>query len=293
MEHIPVLTTTLAELISIPTDGVIVDATVGHGGHTKLFGSRLGPEGVVIGLDLDDNCIQRAHHNLSDLKCKVVLVRSNFANIAEVVQKQGFSQVDFILADLGVCSAQLVDVEKGLSFGINMPLDMRLDNTSKVTAADIVNKYDEKDIADLIYEYGQDRASRRIAKFIVEQRKYSPIMTTGQLSSLIGRAVGFDKKSRIHPATKTFQALRIAVNDELGSLKKLLSSAKDLLKKDGKIAVISFHSLEDGIVKENFRENGKNGIYRIITKKPIIPSDEEIEKNIRSRSSKLRIAQKM
>jgi 16S rRNA (cytosine1402-N4)-methyltransferase len=225
----------------------------------------------------------------------VILVQSNFADLADVVRRQGFEKVDFILADLGFCSAQLEDESMGLSFQRNMPLDMRLDKRLKTTAADIVNSADEKMLADLIYKFGQDRASRRIARFIVERRRREPVTTTGQLASIVSGALargGHGKWSRIHPATRTFQALRIAVNNELDNLAAMLAPAPQLLDKDGYIAVISFHSLEDGLIKTNFKDNQSKGIYRTITKKPITPSRLEILQNPRARSAKLRIAQK-
>ena len=295
IEHTPVLAGTLAEQIKLPSDGVMVDATIGQGGHSLLLGKTLGPEAVVVGLDVDTNAVRRAQINLKELACKVILLNSNFSRIEEQLASQGIEKVDLILADLGISSVQLADPEFGLSFQTNMPLDMRIDKRLKRTAADIVNKSDEKSLADLIYEFGQDRASRRIARYIVRQREIEPIETTGQLAQIVCRAFGKIKRgrrSRIHPATRTFQALRIAVNDELENLKKLLASAPDLLSKNGYIAVISFHSLEDRLVKNDFRQNGKSGIYRIVTKKPIVPTREEIEENRRARSAKLRIAQK-
>ncbi len=294
-EHIPVLAETLAEQIKLPPDGIMVDATTGQGGHSILFGKTLGPEGVIVGLDVDKNSIQRAQFILKDLACKVILVQSNFSQIREQLQEQGIEKVDFILADLGLCSAQLADSRMGLSFLQDMPLDMRIDKRIKQTAADIVNKTDEKTLADLIYEFGQDRASRRIARFIVHERKLGPITTTGQLAKIVCRAMGKtgqSKRRRIHPATRTFQALRIAVNDELENLKRLLDSSPGLLNDKGYIAVISYHSLEDRLVKYNFKENKSENIYRIITKKPIVPTREEIAENRRARSAKLRIAQK-
>ena len=295
IEHIPVLAKTLAEQINLPTDGVMVDATIGQGGHSFLFGKNLGPEAVIVGLDVDTNAVRRAQFRLQDLACKVILLHANFSQIGEHLHSQGIEKVDFILADLGVGSAQLADAEIGLSFLHDMPLDMRIDKRIKTSAADIVNKADEKSLADLIYKFGEDRASRRIARFIVQQRESEPITTTGQLAAIVRKALGKPgrkAKSRIHPATRTFQALRIAVNNELENLEKLLASAPELLKKNGHIAVISFHSLEDRLIKSNFKQNEKNGIYRIITKKPIVPSEEEIAENRRARSAKLRISQR-
>ena len=296
VEHIPVLAETLAEQISLPPDGVMVDATIGHGGHSLLFGKNLGPKAVLIGLDVDEKAIERAKLRLKGLVCKVILLNSNFSHLAEQLHGQGFDKVDFILADLGLCSAQLADAQMGLSFQTNMPLDMRIDERLKTTAADIVNNEGEKSLADMIYKFGQEKASRRIARFIVRHRRSEPITTTGQLTEIVCKALGRTgrtRKSKIHPATRTFQALRIAVNNELENLEKLLASAPQLLKKNGYIAVISFHSLEDRLVKNNFKQNEKEKIYRIITKKPIVPTREEITENRRARSAKLRIAQKL
>ncbi len=294
IEHVPVLAETLAELVDLPKDGVMVDATIGQGGHSLQFGHFLGPEGAIVGLDIDKKAIQRAHIVLKDLSCRVILIHSNFSEIREQLIEHDIGEVDFILADLGVSSVQLADVEMGLSFTSNMPLDMRLDKRLKLTAADIVNKSDEKSLADLIYQYGEDRASRRIARFLVRQRGKHPIKTTAELAAVVCRALGKAKAraGRIHPATRTFQALRIAVNKELECLDSLLSAGPDLLAKGGKIAVISFHSLEDRAVKNNFRENKKEGIYKLLTKKPIVPTRSEIFKNRRARSAKLRIAEK-
>jgi 16S rRNA (cytosine1402-N4)-methyltransferase len=296
IEHIPVLSRTIAEQIKLPLDGVMVDATIGQGGHSLLLGKTLGPEAVIVGLDVDINAVRRAQIILKQLSCKVIVLHSNFSQISEQLHQHGIEKVDFILADLGVSSAQLADSEFGLSFQTNMPLDMRIDKRLKHTAADIVNKTDEKSLADLIYGFGQDRASRRIARYIVRRREIEPITTTGQLAETVCKAFGKTqrgRRSRIHPATRTFQALRIAVNDELENLKKLLVSAPDLLRKNGLIAIISFHSLEDRLVKSDFKQNEKSGIYRIVTKKPIVPTQEEIKENRRARSAKLRIAQKL
>jgi len=295
VEHIPVLARTLAEHVNLPRDGVMVDATIGHGGHSLLFGRTLGPNGVIFALDVDKKSIQGAQIKTKNLACKVIYICGNFSKIGEFVREKGVEKVDFILADLGLCSSQLTDADIGLSFQTDMPLDMRIDKRIKTSAADIVNKADQKSLADLIYKFGQERASRRIARFIVSRRKNRPIETTGQLAAIVCRALGSTdrkRKTRIHPATRTFQALRIAVNNELENLQRLLDSASVILAKKGRIAVISYHSLEDRLVKNNFKENEKAGIYKIITKKPIVPSREEIAKNQRARSAKLRIAER-
>ncbi len=248
-------------------------------------------------MDIDKNSIHRAQLKLKGLACRVLIVNENFSHIEKVVEKAGVGKVDLILADLGVSSSQLTDVGTGLSFQENMPLDMRLDKRLKTTAADIVNRADEKSLADLIYKYGEDRASRRIAGFIVEHRKSQKITTTDQLCSIVCKALGERQhgwhRSKSHPATKTFQALRIAVNSELENLEKMLKSAPKLLKQGGSIAIISFHSLEDRIVKNDFKTNEQQQIYEVLTKRPIVPDREEIADNPRARSSKLRISKKL
>ena len=294
VEHIPVLTEPLLEWILLPKDGVMVDATVGHGGHSQLFGRMLGPEGYLLGLDVDQNSIQRAHLNLSDLACRVELVRENFAGMNEVLSRQNIDKVDFILADLGFCSGQLDDYDRGLSFQKPMPLDMRMDDRLKTTAADLVNGLSQTELADVIYEFGQDRASRKIARSIVQHRDQKKLTTTTELAMLICRAMKLlPHPGRIHPATRTFQALRIAVNRELESLDTLLAEAPTRLKRGGFIAIVSFHSLEDGRVKRNFRQNKADGIYDILTKKPIAATRDEIARNPRARSAKLRIAKRL
>lgn len=274
----------------------MVDTTVGHGGHSFLFGQRLGPQGTLIGLDIDSLSLERAEQRLAGLDCKVVLIKSNFASVAERLGELGIPAVDFILADLGLCSAQLADTGLGLSFrDEDMPLDMRIDESLETTAADIVNGYDEKALADLIFEYGQDRASRRIARYIVRRRQQERIITTGQLVEVVCSALrrpGSKRRAKKHPATRTFQALRIAVNRELENLKMLLSSAPMLLAQGGSLAVISFHSLEDGLVKRDFKQNQQAGLYQILTKKPLVADEEEVAVNRRARSAKLRMARK-
>ncbi len=300
VEHVPVLAETLGQYVTLEGDGVMVDCTVGQGGHSSIFSKKLTTEGTIIGIDFDKNSLNSAHSKLKNLNCKVKLIKSNFADIKNCLKIAEIEKVDFILADLGFCSAQLDDKKIGLSFSEDAPLDMRIDKSLKVTAADIINGFDETKIADIIYKYGEDRASRRIAKFIVNYRRQQKIMTTTQLAMIVCKALGrrpvsrsASGKKRIHPATKTFQALRIAVNGELDNLTALLNSAPDVLRTGGQIAVISFHSLEDRIVKYDFKENKADGKYEIITKKPLIPSRQEMILNRRSRSAKLRIAKRI
>lgn len=291
--HVPVLTEPLLELIKLPKDGIAADATVGHGGHSLLFGQTLGTEGLLIGLDVDPNSLQAARSALSGLSCRVILVRENFARIGDVLSQQGVNRVHLILADLGFSSAQMEDADRGLSFQTPMPLDMRLDDRLNTTAADFVNKLSQTELADLIYEYGQDRASRRIARFIVQQRSVKKLTTTTELAQVVCRALKQSPRpGRIHPATRTFQALRIAVNEEMDNLDKLLGQAPNLLLPGGYIAIISFHSLEDGRVKRNFLKNKEDGVYEILTKKPIMALPQEVAKNPRARSAKLRIARR-
>ena len=291
-EHIPVLANSLVRQISLPRDAVVVDATTGHGGHSLLLGKMLGSDGTVIGFDVDQKSLDRAQEVLCDLKCRVVLIRTNFSQLKSQLLDRGIGKVDFILADLGFCSAQVSDPERGMSFQENMPLDMRLDDRLEVSASDIVNDTDEKELADIIFQYGEERASRRIARFIVEQRKINPIKTTAQLAAIVTRALG-GRHGKIHPATKTFQALRIAVNRELEVLEDLLRDAPEMLKPGGQLAIITFHSLEDRIVKYNFRENKDRMVYEILTKKPLIADAEEIADNPRARSAKLRMVRRL
>ena len=293
--HIPVLADTLIEQISIPPDGVMVDATIGHGGHAYLFGRTMSEDGLIVGLDIDPASLEVARERLRGLACKTALLHANFSEMADQLRQLDIESADFILADLGLCSAQLSDPERGLSFSTNMPLDMRIDQRLETTAADIVNRADEKSLADLIYEFGQDRASRRIARFIVKHREREEITTTAQLAEIVRRALARPKQKkryRIHPATRTFQALRIAVNNELENLRSLLTDASRLLRPGGYLAVISFHSLEDKLVKEDFKDNKSAKIYEVLTKKPIQASRQEVLENRRARSAKLRIARK-
>jgi 16S rRNA (cytosine1402-N4)-methyltransferase len=295
-KHIPVLAGTLSEHIHMPSNGIFVDVTVGQGGHSRLFGSQLGPDGLLIGLDVDKHSLQAAGVYLAGLACKVVLQRENFSRLDEVLSNLKIEKVDGILADLGFCSAQVMDAKKGMSFQVDAPLDMRLDDRLSKTAADIVNKTDEKKLADLIFQYGQERASRKIARWIVNRRVRQRILTTGQLAAVVCEALhqpAYGRHSKIHPATRTFQALRIAVNDELENLKRLLQIAPKYLKKGGLCAILSFHSLEDGIVKEDFKGRQRDGVYKILTKKPLTADTIEVRDNPRSRSAKLRIAERI
>ena len=294
--HLPVLCDVVLGLLEYPADAIIVDATVGQGGHAAPMAERLGRDGLLVGLDVDENSLAVARSNLNRVNCRVKLLRENFGGLGEVLDAAGMGPVDVILADLGVSSAQLGDVERGLSFQLDGPLDMRLDDRLDQTASDLVNRLRVEELADLIYQYGQERHSRRIARQIVARRKEKRIETTGELVAVINEALrirGPGRRGRINPATQTFQALRIVVNDELGNLTRLLSVGAELLKPGGQIAIISFQSLEDRLVKNNFRENKQAGRYEILTRKPIVADQAERDRNPRSRSAKLRVARRI
>ncbi|HRX84394.1 MAG TPA: 16S rRNA (cytosine(1402)-N(4))-methyltransferase RsmH [Phycisphaerae bacterium] len=292
-EHVPVLVDEVAQLLAVKPGDIILDCTVGLGGHARMLAEAAGESGLLIGMDVDESNLQSASQRLEGCACRVRLFRSNFARADEVLAEAQVGAVDVILADLGVSSAQLADKRRGLSFQEDAPLDMRLDDRLEQTAADLVNRLGEQELADLIYRYGQERFSRRIARAVVHARRNQRITTTQELVTVIARALRVDPRSRaakIHPATRTFQALRIAVNDELGALERLLAQAPTMLRPGGRIGIISFHSLEDGIVKQDFRAHKSDEIYDVLTKKPLTARAEEIAVNPRSRSAKLRVA---
>lgn len=304
--HIPVLLAECLEGLAVRPGGRYIDGTLGGGGHTQAILQASAPDGQVLGLDADPAAIRRVSERLAEpiAAGRLRLVHTPFEAMAAVAQAEDFAPVDGILLDLGLSSFQLETPERGFAFAQDGPLDMRFDPTRGKSAADILNQRDAEEIADLIYRYGEERMSRRIARQIVENR---PIATTSQLAALVERAVGGRKGQRIHPATRTFQALRIAVNDELGQLERVLAQTLDLLAPGGRLAVISFHSLEDRIVKVWMRDESRtyipdpHNIYggqerearlHILTKHPLVAGDEEIARNPRSRSAKLRIAAK-
>jgi 16S rRNA (cytosine1402-N4)-methyltransferase len=294
--HQPVLSQSVADLLPVQPDSVVLDATVGLGGHSLLFSKSLGEAGLLIGLDVDSANLSVARQRLSDAACRVSLHRSNFCDMDSVLSAEGVGGADVILADLGVSSTQLDEADRGFSFQSDGPLDMRMDSRLAKSAEDLVNELRERELADLFYEYGQERMSRRIAKHICRSRKTGRIKTTGTLSRVICESLGVNpnsRASRIHPATRVFQALRIVVNDELGVLGVLLEKGPGCLSEGGRIGVISFHSLEDRMVKLDFRERAKAGVYRLITKKPVVAGEAERRANRRSRSAKLRVAEKL
>lgn len=264
-----------------------IDATFGAGGHTRALLERTAPDGSVLALDLDETALEQGRKNLESFGSRLVLVQANFKDIAAVAQAHGFSEVDGILADIGLSSMMIDDPERGFSFMREGPLTMTMDRSQSLTAADIVNTYSEKEIADILYIYGEERRSRPIARSIVRSR---PLATTTDLVRAVQRVTGGPRYGKIHPATRTFQALRIAVNDELDNLQVFLGSAPTCLRSGGRLAVITFHSLEDRMVKHSFRAGTFPG--KPLTKKVVTATPEEIEINSRARSAKLRVWEK-
>jgi 16S rRNA (cytosine1402-N4)-methyltransferase len=287
--HVPVLPAEVLEQLAPAPGQTVVDATVGAGGHSRLLAERLGPGGRLIGLDQDPAMLDLARPRLEGLP--VTLVRANFDRLPEVLAELGIPAVDGVLADLGVCSDQLDMVERGLSFQQPGPLDMRLDPAGGEPASDLLRRLGERDLADLIWRFGEERFSRRIARRIVETRKREPLETTDQLADLVRRCVPRPRGrwSPIDPATRVFQALRIAVNDELGALDRLLAALPACVQPGGRVVIISFHSLEDRRVKQAFRDRER---WEALTRKPVQAGAEEVCANPRARSAKLRAARR-
>jgi len=292
-KHVPVLLKEAIDFLAVRRGGTYIDATVGLGGHSYEIAKRLGAPGHLIGVDKDPAALEIAREKLVEERQPdwptVTLMHRSFAELAN---DQRPATTDGILADLGVSSLQFGDPARGFSFQAEGPLDMRMNPQAGLTAEQVVNQFDERELADLIYEFGEERRSRRIARAIVRSR---PISTTAQLAAVISAAARpmNQAERRIHPATRTFQALRIFVNHELDDLRVLLSAAPQLLKPGGRLVVISFHSLEDRIVKDALREGAKLGQYTVLTKKPVMAAEEEVDRNPRSRSAKLRAAEKI
>ncbi len=295
MCHRPVLLNEVVELLQPADKRVIVDCTLGLGGHAAALLQASCKDAQLVGMDADEGNVICAKKNLASFGGRVRFFHANFSHIQEVFAEVGLAGADAILADLGFCSNQMDDSARGLSFTNDGPLDMRLNRDSPRTAADLVNQMDEKELADLIYQFGEERLSRRIARAIVAARKTARIERTAELAEIITRAMPRrpGRRHDIHPATRTFQALRIAVNDELTSLDTLLGCLGDILMPGGRAAIISFHSLEDRRVKHAFADFAGTGQAKIITKKPVVPAREEIFSNPRSRSAKLRVIEKI
>jgi 16S rRNA (cytosine1402-N4)-methyltransferase len=300
--HVPVLLKEAIDFLAVRRGGTYIDATVGLGGHSLEIARRLGAAGRLIGFDKDPKALEiaegvvgRTSHVAREAAegwPKIELIHASFADLAHDARRETHDDFDGILADLGVSSLQFGDPARGFSFQAEGPLDMRMNPMSEPTAEQVVNQFDERELADLIYEFGEERRSRRIARAIVRSR---PILTTAQLAAVISTAARpmNQAERKIHPATRTFQALRIFVNRELDDLRKLLEAVPLLLKPGGRLVVISFHSLEDRIVKDAMREGAKLGQYKLLTKKPVTASEDEIDRNPRSRSAKLRAAERV
>ena len=292
--HVPVLLEEVLEYLNVRPGGVICDATLGFAGHSTEIAKRLGGRGRLIGFDRDPEAMAAAQVRLEEVKAElgdempeVVFEPRAFSEASSLIEP---GSLDGLLADFGVSSLQLDEAHRGFSFRTDGPLDMRMDTRSGETAEQVVNQEDENELADLIYEFGEERRSRRIARAIVRAR---PITTTAELARVVSAAAPSMKGDKIHPATRTFQALRIRVNNELGEIQSLLKSAGSLLKPGGRLVLISFHSLEDRLVKDAFREAGRTKEFEVLTKKPVVAREQEQMRNPRSRSAKMRAAEKI
>jgi 16S rRNA (cytosine1402-N4)-methyltransferase len=291
--HVPVLFKEAIDFLRVRPGTTVVDCTLGLAGHASGIARLLGPKGHLIGFDRDPEALALARERLDEV-CRelgseaprVTLIGEAFSSAPMHLEP---ASVDGLLADFGVSSLQFDEADRGFSFQADGPLDMRMDTRQGPTAAQVVNEVSEHELANLVYEYGEERRSRRIARAIVRGR---PVATTGQLARIVASAAPAMKQERIHPATKTFQALRIYVNRELDEIRTLMEAAPKLLKPSARLAVISFHSLEDRIVKDSLREGAREGIWEILTKKPVTAGEEELDRNPRSRSAKLRAAER-
>ena len=308
--HYSVLLNETIENLNIKPDGIYVDGTLGGGGHAYQVASRLSEKGRLIGIDQDADAIAAAGERLKEFGDKITIIRSNYANMKEELHRIGVEKVDGIVLDLGVSSFQLDTPERGFTYrDENAPLDMRMDDRQSLTAKDIVNGYSEMDLYRIIRNYGEDKFAKNIAKHIVQERAKKPIKTTGELTEIIRASIPMKVQvTGGHPAKRTFQAIRIELNKELEVLQNNLDDMIDLLNPGGRICIITFHSLEDRIVKTNFKRNenpctcpsdfpvcvcGKKSKGKVVTRKPILPSEEELEVNSRSKSAKLRVFERV
>jgi len=292
-EHVSVLLDEVLDWLRPRAGGQYIDGTVGNGGHAAAVLAHSEPDSRLLGLDADPAAVEVAHERLAEYGERVTIVSASFREIADIVAAQQLGPVDGILLDLGISSRQLDAGGRGFSFRLDEPLDMRFDPTRGESAAELLDRADESEIADILYQFGEEHRSRRVARAIVRERERAPISTTARLLAVVESALG-PKRGRVHPATKSFQALRIAVNDELGALETVLPAAASVLAPGGRLAVISFHSLEDRRVKQFFRAGGTDAApLAELTRKPIVPTAEESERNPRARSAKLRVAERI
>jgi len=281
------------DILRPESGNIYVDATIGYGGHAVRILELSAPDGVVVGIDKDEEAIEWVKRKVKPQWGERLIVKhGDFSNMGQMLHEEGITEVDGILMDLGMSSKQIEDVERGFSFKDDGPLDMRMDRRSALTAAEIVNRWSEEDIADILRTYGEERFARQIARGISDYRKKKEITTTKQLAEIVKKSIPHKFWGKIHPATRTFLALRIVVNDEMKNLERGLKEGINLLKSGKRLCVISFHSLEDRIVKQTFKKSLDEGIAKAISKKPILPGKGEIMKNRRARSAKLRWLEK-
>ena len=286
--HIPVMSEEVISFLDIRPSGKYVDGTCGLGGHSKLIQNKLSEDGLLIGLDIDQEAIKKCKDSLNNGSSGLYIEKASYSNLPIILRKIGINKVDGILLDLGLSSMQLDSNERGFSFTKDSYLDMRFDQENRISAADIINKSSESELANIIYYYGEERRSRSIASKIIKTR---PIVNVKDLVSAIKKSTPQYKRNKT--MARVFQAFRIAVNKELDKLSDFLSKYIECLEKDGKIIIISFHSLEDRLVKRNFKNYSKNGLLKILTKKPLVATDIERNSNSRSKSAKLRCAEKI
>jgi 16S rRNA (cytosine1402-N4)-methyltransferase len=292
LPHVPVLSKEVLQYLDLKPGQNVVDGTVGQGGHARSFLDAISPDGRVLGIDLDAGQVANARAATAAYHDRIILVHGSYANLKEIAEREHFGPIQGIVLDLGYSSWQLEQSGKGFSFQKDEPLDMRYDLENPLTAEVVVNSYSKESLAGIIEAYGEDLFAKKIADQIVQERAVKKITSTFQLRDIVGRAAGI-RRQKIHPATRTFQAIRIAVNGELDALKKVLPDALGMLAPGGRLAVISFHSLEDRIVKHFFQEQQKKQSLSILTPKPVIASPREVAENPRARSAKLRTAEKI
>ncbi len=292
--HKPVMCREIVEYLKIEEGDCILDATIGTGGHSKAILKTIGEKGRLIGIDRDLDSLLFAKSNLASYSSNLTLVHDDFRNLDKILKDLKIKSVDGMLFDLGISSFQLDDPQRGFSFRTDAPLDMRMDKNSYISAYELINNLSEEELSSILKTFGEERWHNRIARFLVEERSKNPIATTGQLVRLVSKAIPHHRHFiKIHPATRTFQAIRIAVNRELEALEVALDKAVEFIKPTGRICVISFHSLEDRIVKRKFKLLFREGIANIITPKPVRPRIEEMNVNPRSRSGKLRVMERL